>query len=91
MSVECFIYNTQTSVPQWVAYRTGCRCFEHRLGQYSFQVLMIGIATGFILLSQLPIGAMMVMWVSSQWCGKNITRSTGYMNSGKACICALAV
>ena len=52
--------------------RTGGRLFNPRLGQYSFQGLMIVIWTGFISLSPMSVVSTMVMWESSQWLGKNI-------------------
>ena len=57
--------------------RTGGRWFDLRLGQYSFPVLIIVIATGFIPLSALPIVLAMVMRESSQWLRNNIVWSTG--------------
>ena len=57
--------------------RIGGHWFNPRLGQYSFQRLMIVTATGFISLSPLPIVSTMVIWESSQWLWKNIVQSTG--------------
>ena len=70
--------------------RTGCRWFDLRLGQYSFQGLMIVIAAGFIPLSPLSIALEIVMWESSQWLEKKLVRSAGSMNSRNAWIGALA-
>ena len=64
---------------------TGSRWFDPPLGQYSFPGLIIVIATGFI-----PLSPPLVLWESSQWLGKNIVQSTGWKNSRKAYICALA-
>ena len=64
--------------------RTGGRWFDPRLGQYSFQGLMIVIATGFIPLSLLSVVSTMVIWESSQWLGVNIVRRTGLKKSRKA-------
>ena len=52
--------------------RKGGRWFDPQHGQYSFQGLMIVIATVFIPLSQLSIVSTMVVWESSRWLGKNI-------------------
>ena len=57
--------------------RTGGHWFNTHLGQYSFQGLMMVIATGFIPLSPLSIVSTMVMWERSHWLGKNILQSTG--------------
>ena len=66
-----------SSVGSVADLRTRSRWFDPWLGQYSFQGLMIVIATGFIPLSLLPIGLTMVMWESSRWLGKNIVGSSG--------------
>ena len=50
---------------------------------------MIFIATGFIPLSPLSVVSTMVMWLSSQWLGKNIVQSADKKNSRKAWIGAL--
>ena len=60
------------SVSSIAALRTRGRCFDPRLGQYSFRGLMIVIVTGFIPLSLLSIVSTFVMWESSHWLGKNI-------------------
>ena len=65
-----------SSVGSIVDLRIRGRCFDPRLGKYSFHGLMIVIATGFIPLSPLSIVSTMVMWQNSQWLGKNIVRST---------------
>ena len=78
-----------SSVGSIVDLRTGGRWFDPWLGQYSFQGLMMVIATGFIPLSLLSVVSTMVLWESSQWLGKNIVRSTGKKNSRKAWIGAL--
>ena len=70
--------------------RSESRWFDTWLGQYSFQGLMIVIATAFIPLSLLSLVSTIVMWESSQWLGKNTVRSTGEKNSRKACLGALA-
>ena len=44
-----------SSVSSVADFRTGCRWFDPRLGQYSFRGLMIVIATGLIPLSRLSI------------------------------------
>ena len=59
-----------------VDLRTGGCWFDPWLVQYSFQGLMIVIATGFIPLSLLSVVSTVVMWESSQWHGKNIVQST---------------
>ena len=51
----------QSSDGSIVNLRTG-RWFDPRLGQYSFQGLMIVIATGFIPLPLLSVVLTMVMW-----------------------------
>ena len=79
-----------SSVVSVADLRTGGRWFDPRLIHYSSRGLMIVFATGFIPLSPLSIVSTMVMWESSQWFGKNIVLSTGYMNSRKAWIGALA-
>ena len=64
-------------------FRIGGRWFDLRLGQCSFQGLMIVIATE----SRLPllfIDLTMATWKSSQWLRKNIVRNTGKKNSRKA-------
>ena len=66
-----------SSVGSVADLRRGGRWFDPRLGQYSFQGLMIVIATGIIPLSLLHVVSTMVMWENSQWLGKNIIRSTG--------------
>ena len=66
-----------SSVRSIVYLRTRGRLFNPQLSQYSFQGLMIVIATGFIPLSPLSIVLILIMWKSSQWLGKNIVRSTG--------------
>ena len=53
--------------------------FDPQLGQYSFRRFMIVIATGFIPLTPLSIVSSMAMLESSQWLGKNIVRSTMYL------------
>ena len=70
--------------------RTAGRWFDLRLGQSSFRGLVIVIATQFIPLSPLSVVSTMVMWESNHWLGKNIVRSTGKKNSGKAWIGELA-
>ena len=58
MMVQCFSSISWPSyIAQWVAYwiRTGGRWFDPQLGQYSFQGLMIVIATGFIPLKRCPL------------------------------------
>ena len=57
--------------------RQGGRCFDSRLGQYSFRGLTIVITTGFVPLSPLSVVSTMVLWESSQWLGKNIVQSSG--------------
>ena len=66
-----------SSVGSVADLRIGDLWFDPRLAQYSFQGLMIVIATGFIPLSPLSVVSTMVKWESSQWLGKNIVRSTG--------------
>ena len=72
-----FVAEFHSSVGSVQDFRTGGRWFDPRLGQYSFRVLIIVIATGFIPLSALSIVSTIVMWESSQWLGKNIVWSTG--------------
>ena len=79
-----------SSVGSVVDLRTGCCLFDPRLGQYSFQGLMMVIVIGFVPFSLLSVVSTMGVWESSQWLGKNIVRSTGYKNSRKAWIGALA-
>ena len=79
-----------SSVGGVVDLRTGVHYFDRQLGQYSFRGLMIVIVTGFILLLLLSFVSTVVKWESSQWLGKSIVRSTGYKNSRKAWIVALA-
>ena len=57
--------------------RKGGRWFDPQLGQYTFQGLMIVIATGLFPLSLLAMVSTIVTWESSQWLGKNVLRSTG--------------
>ena len=71
------VLDLRSPIAQSVALRTGGCWFDPRLSQYSFQGLMIVIATGFISLSLLSIVSTMVIWESSQWLGKNIVQSTG--------------
>ena len=66
-----------SSVGSVTDLRLGGSLFEPRLSQYSFQGLIIVIATGFIPHSPLSIVSTVVMWGSSQWLGKNIVLSTG--------------
>ena len=66
------IAESHSSVGSVADSGAGGRWFDPQLGQYSFQRLMIVIATGVILLSPLSIVSTMVMWESSQWLGKNI-------------------
>ena len=61
---------SHSSVGSIVDLRTGGCWFDPRLGQYSFQGLMIVIAIRFIPLSSLSIVSTMVMLKSSQWLGK---------------------
>ena len=91
------ISNLSTGEPfpkSWVSnmqdLKTGGRWFDSQLGQYSFQGLMIAIATGFISLSLLFVVSTMVVWKSSQWLGNNIVRSTGQKNFRKTLRGALA-
>ena len=69
-----------SSVGSFADLRTGGHWFDPRfnswLGQYSFQGLMIVIATGFIPLSPLSVALTMVMCESSQWIGQNTVQST---------------
>ena len=85
-----YVSERHCSVGSVADMRTWGRWFDPRLGQYSFQELMIVIVTGFIPLSQLSVVSTMAMWESSQWLGKNIVRSTGQKNSRKARMGALA-
>ena len=50
---------------------TGC-WFDPSLGQYSFQGVVMVIATGLIPLSQFIFSMIVIIWESSQWLGKNI-------------------
>ena len=61
--------------------RTRGRWFDPRVGQYSFQGLMIVIATRFIPLLPLSVVSTMAIWESSQWLGNNIVRSAGYKST----------
>ena len=75
-----FVFPLPSPIAQSV--RTGGRWFNPRLGQYSFQGLMIVIATGFIPLSPLSVVITVVMWESSQWferilCGVLVKRNQG--------------
>ena len=72
--VLCKSAEPHSSVGSNADLRRGGGWFDPLLGQYSFQGLMIVIATGFISLSPLLT---MVMCESSQWLGKNIEQSTG--------------
>ena len=60
-----------SSVGSIADLRTG-RWFDSMLSQYSFQRLMIVIATGFIPLSMLSVVSTMNIWQRSQWLGKKI-------------------
>ena len=71
-----FLAEPHSSVCNFADLRTGGHWFNPRLDQYSFQGLMIVIATGFIPLSPLSAVSTMVMWESSQWLEKNTLRST---------------
>ena len=64
---KALLAKPHSSVSSLADLRTGGSWFDPRLGQYSFQGLMIVIATGFIHLSLLSIVSTMVMWESSQW------------------------
>ena len=75
---SCYAHaEPHSSVSSITDLHTGGRWFDPWLSQYSFQVLMIVIATGFIPLSPLSIVSTVIMWESSQWLGKNIMRSPG--------------
>ena len=63
----------------------------HPLRQYSFQGLMIVIATGFIPISAMSIVSAMVMRGSIKWPEKNTMWSIGKTNSRKAWVDALAI
>ena len=67
----------QSSVGSVEDLRTGGCRFDPGLSQYSFQGLMVVIATGFIPLSLLLIVSTTFMSESSQGLGKNIVRSNG--------------
>ena len=66
-----------SSVGRVAGLRTGGRWFDPRLSQYPVRGLMIVIATGFILFSQMSVVSRLVMWESSQRLGKNIVQGTG--------------
>ena len=68
--VKVMLAEPQSSVGSIADLRTGGCWFDARLCQYSFQGLMIVIATSFIPLSPMSIVLMMVMWESNQWLGK---------------------
>ena len=68
MAELCSIFVGLSPVGSVVDLRTG-QWFDPRLGQYSFQGLMIVIMTGFISLSLLSVVSIMVMLESSQWLG----------------------
>ena len=75
--ISCFIFaKPHSSVGSVADLRTRGCWFDPRLSQYSFQGLMVVVATGFIPLSPLSVVLTMVMWKSSQWLGKNILWST---------------
>ena len=63
---------------------TGGPWLDPRLCQYSFEGLMIVIATGFIPLPPLSVVMTMVMLESRQWLGKSNVWSSGYKNPKKA-------
>ena len=71
------LLSQHSSVGSILDLRTGGRWFDPRLGQYSFEGLMIVIVTGFDLFLLLSIVLTMVVWESSQWLGKNIMLNTG--------------
>ena len=58
---KLIVAKPHSSVGSVADLRTGGRWFDPQLGQYSFQGLMIIIATGFIPLSPLSIVLIMVM------------------------------
>ena len=77
-SVEILIVPFSSCADLFVDLRTGGRWFDTRLGQYSFQGLMIFIATGFIPFSPLSMIILTIaMWENRQWLGKNIVGSNG--------------
>ena len=73
-----------SSVGSVADLRKGGRWFDPRLCQYSFQGLMIVIATGFIPLSLLSVVSTMVLWECREWLEKNSVQNAGLKNSKKA-------
>ena len=61
-------YSSIGSLPDLRGF--GSLWFHPRLGQYSFQGLMLVIVTGFDVLT-------MVRWDNSHWLGQNTVQSTG--------------
>ena len=76
-SLALAIAKPDSSVGSVADLGTGGCWFDPWLGQYSFQGLMMVIATGFIPISPLSVISTMVMWENSPWLGKNIVQSAG--------------